>query len=377
MSVGWDYRVRLVFLLLSPTFGMHQYTADLANRLANKEDVLLVTTKDYPQDRYSPNVTTATPISMSNTGLSFQGLRARALYQIKRTLEQLKPEVVHITGPHLWNPLLIHWLRQSHIPVIHTLHDLDPHKGTRYGRLLNIWNNVVIRLSDKIVVHGDIYRKRLIERGASPNAIVTFPLLHLFMGFEACSEYVQSSPQVTYQDKILFFGRLEKYKGVDVLLEAYRLYCTEYDGSERPALLVLAGSGSILDEQSMDLPPGVEWRNRYIKDVEALELFESCGLVVLPYIDATQTAIIPSAYFFSKPVLASRVGSFHEYVVDGKTGVLVDPGDPLSLADAMHRLFQNRSLLRTMGSAGREWYDKNRDHEFRSLKELYQQCLQK
>jgi hypothetical protein len=100
--------MRIVYILLSPTFGMHQYTADLANRLATDEawleaEVHLVTTTNLPADRYAPAVRIHTPLTTQNTGLSLDSLRLDKLARVKATLRELRPDLVHFTGPHLWN----------------------------------------------------------------------------------------------------------------------------------------------------------------------------------------------------------------------------------------------------------------------------------
>ena len=63
--------MRICYVLLSPTFGMHQYTADLANRMALAgHDVHLVTSVRYPRASYLPVVTVHTPVDTRNTGFS-------------------------------------------------------------------------------------------------------------------------------------------------------------------------------------------------------------------------------------------------------------------------------------------------------------------
>ena len=79
----------------------------------------------------------------------------------------------------------------------------------------------------------------------------------------------------------------------------------------------------------LNVPPD---RRGLISDAEALELFHRSSLVLLPYIDATQSALIAAAYYFQKPVLVSRSGALPEYVVDGQTGFIVEPGHPATLA---------------------------------------------
>ena len=112
--------MRIVYVLLSPTFGMHQYTADLANRVVCEDSVsrsrldadaaILVTTTGYPADRYSPAVEVLTPLSTTGTGFSGEGLRLRQIGHIARQIVELEPDVVHFTGPHLWNATLLRLL---------------------------------------------------------------------------------------------------------------------------------------------------------------------------------------------------------------------------------------------------------------------------
>ena len=56
-------------------------------------------------------------------------------------------------------------LTTARIPVVHTLHDLDPHVGTRFGFLLKSWNQMVANGAHHLLVHGQIYRERLIAAG--------------------------------------------------------------------------------------------------------------------------------------------------------------------------------------------------------------------
>ena len=78
------------------------------------------------------------------------------------------------------------------------------------------------------------------------------------------------------------------------------------------------------------LPPGVELRDRRIADDEAEALFRSAAVLVLPYRDATQSALVAAAYAFGVPVIVTDVGALPEYVVrcdrPGETGWVVPAG---------------------------------------------------
>ncbi len=366
--------MRICYVLLSPTFGMHQYTADLANHMAlSGHEVHLVTTIHYPRDRYLPNVVVHTPVATHNTGFSAEGLFLHNIGKLLPEFWSLRPDLVHITGPHLWNVLLIPWFRRFGIPVIHTIHDLDPHSGTAYGRLLYGWNWLVIHLADQILVHGMRYRERLLARKVPQERITCTPLLHLFLDYTWLQKGEELSAQVEYEPWALFFGRLEHYKGVDHLITAAALLDNSQGDAPR---LVLAGPGPLESQWAGALPPRVEVRDRLVKDDEALDLFRRCGLVVLPYLDATQSALVAAAYYFRKPVIVTWAGALPEYVDEGRTGWLVEPAHPASLSRYLAAALADPARLAQMGAAGRAWYDQQRANEQRILQYMYQRMVE-
>lgn len=372
--------MKIVYVLLTPTFGMHQYTADLANRMSHSgHEVHLVTTQTFPRDRYAPAVHLHPVAHTTNSGLSPQSLRRDQLHAVRHAILQLAPQVVHVTGPHLWNVPLVRALRRAGLPVIHTLHDLDPHAGARLGALLHIWNRLIMHSATRILVHGEQYRARLAALGFADRVAYT-PLLHLFLSHAnhaAAHAPNGSTPDAPDGERpfALFFGRLEKYKGVNNLLAAYAMLGERTPLYHAPAFdLVLAGPGELPHFWTGSLPGGVMRHKGLVDDELALDLFHRCSLVVLPYIDATQSALVAAAYFFHKPVLVTHVGALPEYVVAGQTGFVVEPDHPPSLARALSEAFDNPARLRAMGAAGRAWYDRRRAEELASLHALYQGC---
>jgi glycosyltransferase involved in cell wall biosynthesis len=441
--------MRLIYLLLSPTFGMHQYTADLANRQAAQpgNEVHLVTTANLPRDRYSPAVRIHTPVVTHGTGFSREGLNLPALRRVLQIIDQIAagsgqrgpergqrsedtlhsplptphsppptphsplptlhsppptphsplptphsplptphsplptphsplptphspPPTVHLPAVHLWNLALAPALRRRGYRVIQTLHDLDPHAGVRFPALIRLWNRLMLRSVDRVLVHGQRYRQRLLAQGIAPGRVTAAPLLHGFLSYEAGRAAEALEPaSVASQPWALFFGRLEVYKGVGTLLEAARL---AQPAGQAPLRLLLAGQGELARLWDGPLPAGVEVRARHIDDAEALDLFRRCGLLVLPYLDATQSALVAAAYIFGKPVIVTRSGALPEYVQEGVTGWIVPPGQAAALAQALQAALADPARLAVMGAAGRQWYQAQRVEEFQALLELYQ-----
>ena len=141
--------------------------------------------------------------------------------------------------------------------------------------------------------------------------------------------------------EFLFFGFIRPYKGLDVLLEAVTLLkdCDfhltvvgEFWRDERWATRFVERSG---------LGGKVEFVPRYVSDVEAAEYFARTDAVILPYRTATSSAVISLAYHYNKPVIASEVGGLPDVIEHGATGLLVKPGSPHDLAEALKTAIKN------------------------------------
>jgi glycosyltransferase involved in cell wall biosynthesis len=367
--------MRLTYVLLSPTFGLHQYTADLANRMAALgHAVQLVTSASYPADRYAPSVAVQTPVRTYNTGLGPSALRPRIVPALARIIQASEPDLVHITGPHLWNGGVIAALKDRGVPVVHSLHDLDPHRGALYGALLRVWNRRILAAADHILVHGQIYKQRLADMGWGADRVTYAPLLHLFLGYGHWSQREALAQDVKREPFGLFFGRLEAYKGIDHLISAW----TMMSGPEAQRWkLVLAGSGSLEKVWAGALPTRVDLRNHLIDDEEALDLFRRCSLVLLPYTLATQSAVIAAAYYFRKPVIVSPSGALPEYVEEGRTGWIVPTQHAPSFARCLSAAVSDPDRLARMGEVGRAWYNTQRIQEEKTLLGMYARVVER
>jgi glycosyltransferase involved in cell wall biosynthesis len=142
--------------------------------------------------------------------------------------------------------------------------------------------------------------------------------------------------------ELLFFGFVRHYKGLDILLEAMK-YLEKED-----IFLTIAGEwwgGNTISRKLLSndrLSARVEVIDRYVSEQEASEYFYRTDLVVLPYRSATGSGVIPLAYHYGKPVIASRTAGIEEVVVDGVSGRLVEPESPYALAEVI-REFLNGS----------------------------------
>jgi glycosyltransferase involved in cell wall biosynthesis len=139
----------------------------------------------------------------------------------------------------------------------------------------------------------------------------------------------------------LFFGKVRPYKGLETLIQA--LGWLRRQGFEFRARI--AGEFYTDDRRYRVLAAEtgagdwIEWSDRYIPNEEVPTLFEAADVVVLPYVEATQSGVVSVAFQFGVPVIATRVGGLAEVIQEGRTGFLVPPQDPEALGRAVLRYF--------------------------------------
>jgi glycosyltransferase involved in cell wall biosynthesis len=152
---------------------------------------------------------------------------------------------------------------------------------------------------------------------------------------------------------VLFFGVWSKYKGIEVLMDAFATVRAEMPD----ARLVLAGApGGDIDlqailEQARRIG-NVDARPGYVAMEEVAPLLNSARVVATPYIRATQSGVAHLAYSFGRPVVASAIGDLPEVIQDGVTGLLVPAEDAGALAAAILRLLSDPALAAKLGEAG-------------------------
>jgi glycosyltransferase involved in cell wall biosynthesis len=146
---------------------------------------------------------------------------------------------------------------------------------------------------------------------------------------------------------ILFFGRITPYKGLDVLIRAFRRSL-----ERRPDLnLKIVGEGNIRPyRRLLEGLSNVTIVNRWVADAEIPRLFQAADIVIVPYVSASQSGVIALAANFGRPVIATRVGAIPEQIRDQETGILVQPGSAEDLASAIDGLLADKGLRERIGA---------------------------
>ena len=174
---------------------------------------------------------------------------------------------------------------------------------------------------------------------------------------------------------ILFFGLIRPYKGLAYLIRALPAVLREVD-----CTLLVAGEfyedkskySALVEENGVAAQ--VRFEDKYIANEDVASYFCAADVVVLPYVEASQSGIVPLAYAFHTPVISTRVGGLPEAVEDGRTGFLVDPRDPAELARAIIAYYQGGHEQRFRDEIRRQAGRFDWDEEIRHLELLIKQA---
>ena len=116
--------------------------------------------------------------------------------------------------------------------------------------------------------------------------------------------------------------------------------------------------------------------DEYIPNQLLGKLFMEATVVVCPYIDATQSGVVLTAYAFKRPVVATKIGGLPQYVKHEITGLIVDPNDHHQLAGALIRILENRDIRLKLenGIEDLASNDLNWDNIAKKTVAIYNQC---
>lgn len=249
-------------------------------------------------------------------------------------------------------PLGLLAARRHACPLVATVHCSVRHtvrgRGPR-AWLLRVLGGVVeravLRRADAVIVLTDRTRRLLVADGVPPERIATIPSGFDPALFDAGRAGVGSAPG-TGRPRIGYVGRLAAQKRPDLVLEAFSCM-------RQPADLVVVGDGP--DRQRIEaLAAGSPAADRitisgFVPHDAVPGILASLDVLVLPSAYEEMGSVLVEAMASGLPVVASDVGGIPEAVRDGRTGLLVPPGDVPALAAALDRLAADAPLRARLG----------------------------
>jgi len=369
--------------------GDSTYTFDLARLLAAHGDSVIHFAMKHPanlksefEQYFVDTVDYRALHASANPFRKIKGL-ARSLYSFEARrkfatlLKATKPDVVHLQNfrRHLTFSIVPQAADQG-IPVVFTAHDYDaicPNsvifahgrvcelcKGGRFyravferckedalvGSLAIAVEGYLVRLRryyrliDRIVTPSAFLRGKLLEHGFPPEQVT------VVNNFVAAGAY---TPSYASKDYVVYFGRLSPEKGIDTLVRAAK-------SIPHTRVLIVGDGPSMTELEELRERTGasnVELVGRMERD-QLLSLVAESKFVVLPSVwpENFPYALL-EAFAVGKAAIGSRIGGIPELIIDGVTGLLVEPGDPSDLGEKMAYLDERPRLGVELGRAAR------------------------
>lgn len=212
-------------------------------------------------------------------------------------------------------------LKQVDAKKISILHNVVPHEKRFFD---TVFTRFFLKQNNAFAVMTNAVKEDLLSFQSNAKYVLKQHPLYSHFGNKIEKYKAQQQLKIDSSKKtILFFGLIRAYKGLDILLEAFRVLPNEYN-------LIIAGESyedfnayqKLIDK--CDNKSNIYVFNRFIKDEEVPLFYSASEVCVLPYKSATQSGVTAVSFHFNVPVIASNVGGLSETISHQKTGLIID-----------------------------------------------------
>lgn len=376
--------MKVVYLEPAGRGGMIHYAFQLCRAMAaGGADVTLVTSTNYELaalphnfsveptielwDPKPPGRLSHTPWAIAGRKIRRVGRAARHyrqwLAQIRRVRE-LQPDVVllgDIRFPFDLLPLMLLERRaRLLVDICHNVHPFAAAGGLFDRSRWREWfYRRIYRLFDRVFVHFERNRDEFVSSFGIPRekvGVIVHGNEEIFRdlrtpGVDAAALRARIGLPAD-EPVVLFFGTLSRYKGIDILIDAFPEIL-----KATGARLVLAGFPSPdfdvraheTQARSRGVAEGIIWVPEYVASGDVAAWMELASVLVFPYRDIYQSGALHIAQAFGVPIVASAIGAMRDVIEDRKSGLLIAPENPGALAAAVIELLRDRELARQLG----------------------------
>ncbi|MCT9928815.1 glycosyltransferase family 4 protein [Planotetraspora sp. A-T 1434] len=332
--------------IVGPTYpykgGGAQHTTELAHRLrAQGHDVVIESWKaQYPAFLYPGQQTIDTPEGepYPDTRRELDWRRPDGWVRCGRRLRGADLVILAVLSPVQVPPYLgiLYGLRRR-TKVIALCHNVLPHEAKPYDKPLM---KALLTRVGGVLAHSE-------EQASKARELTDAPVRVAALAPHLPARRPEAALEREPYGRLLFFGIVRPYKGLDLLLRAL---------AQTPGVgLTVAGEfwGGLEETRALiaelGLSDRVELRPGYVAADDVPGLFAEVDALVLPYRSATASQNVWLGHEHGVPVIATRVGALADNVTDGVDGLLLEPGSAGALADALKRFYEPGTPERLRG----------------------------
>jgi glycosyltransferase involved in cell wall biosynthesis len=277
------------------------------------------------------------------------------LVRLLGIVRRCRPLVVHVQWGLIprADRMAIERMRAT-CPVVVTVHDVEPFNGKDVSSAQRSGFTAMLAAADRLIVHTARGREALIESGLKADRIAVIP--HGPLPVPASDSHPTARADRRWT--IVQFGKIQAYKGVDLLVEALG----RLPADARARLRVIVAGEPQIDAEplrrraaALGLDDVIEWRLAYLDDAAIGDLLREADAFVFPYRTIEASGAFLMIAGLGKWIVASDLGAFSEAIGHGgDAGALVAPGDIDALAAALAGSIDRRPT-RSLGDAIPDW----------------------
>jgi starch synthase len=353
---------RVVTMALSRQGGLNQCTHALNVALvADGWELLHVTSKGYELAHMPKPYRVKQVFNMARTD-------PRDVAALLWELRRWSPTAIQLNGaehPSRYLVLFILLKLTGKAPLIYGAHNVTPQwteEAAPVGRGQRLVLRALGNLSDQVVASAHENKQRFVDlTGLPPEKVTVIPIgnnIPLGDPAEGASAWDPNpaEPPPATGTNILFFGNIVPTKGLTYLLKALPLVLQKQPAARlrivgRPVEPFHPYSTMISD---MGLQPHVDTVLSFVPFDEILSHFRWADVLVLPYVQTSQSGVLFTASAVARPSVVTSVGGLPEAVEHERSGLVVSPRDPEALAEAIQRVLNDADLRAAMGRRAQE-----------------------
>ena len=298
----------------------------------------------------------ASKVSGARSMNSFRGCRHLWEKIFKRVTAD-NTSIVHIQWIWDYYPFQIEYMQRMKskgIKIFFTFHNSVPHDGIS-SEALSFYKSLP-KVVSHFFCHSEYDKDTITSKyNISTDMITTLPMGNVV-------EIKSREKDLAKIPTFLFFGHIRPYKGLLPLLEQMALPSF----APKDFRFIITGKSSpdmkrkIEDELSRHPQrKNIDLIDGYLANEQIAELFQRAHFLVLPYLSATQSAVIPLSYYLHTPAIATPNGGLKEWIDDRSTGYISD--NISKLIQELTHLPDIDDIAETMGDAAFEFYKQNLD----------------
>ena len=240
---------------------------------------------------------------------------------------------IYFPYKHYWNLFFLWLFKLFGKKTIMTIHDGILHEGEE-SRLQQFLLNQSIKHADELIFLTDFVRKNV-------QSTINFKANYTIIEHGMFTDYVHTQVHThTRKPRLLFLGRIGKYKGVEMLIEAVnQLPQDSYEN------LTIAGK-TLYDLKVNTDNSKIIFPNKWLNNSEVAQLLQKSDILILPYKEASQSGVIPMGIAAAIPMVCTRVGGLPEQLKEDEA-VLIEPNVE-ELKDAIYKLICDSDLYENL-----------------------------